>query len=247
MLKTVVIIGGSKGIGLEITKTFLDNNYLVITGSRTSPKIKHKNLYFFSLDVRKESNFQNFFKSIQNITKVINVLINNTGLSEWKKIEDINLKFLNKMYETNVYYLYWSCKHALKLFPKKKSKIINISSLAGKRGSKNNSVYSATKFAVNGITQSLAKELGNRSILVNAICPVLIETPGLVYALKQKDSPSNGKNINKFLSSFKKLNSANNQLPTSKDIADFALFLASDLNNSITGQCINVDCGVLPQ
>ena len=75
----------------------------------------------------------------------------------------------------------------------------------------------------------------------------MIETPGLVYALKQKDSPTNGKNINKFLSTFKKLNSANNQLPTSKDIADFALFLASDLNNSITGQCINVDCGVLPQ
>ena len=194
MPKTVVIIGGSKGIGLEITKTFLDNSYLVITGSRTAPKIKHKNLYFFSLDVRKESNFRTFFKSIQKITKEVNVLINNAGLSEWKKIEDINLKFLNKMYETNVYYLYWSSKHILKFFPKKNSKIINISSIAGKRGSKNNSVYSATKFAVNGITQSLAKELGDRSVMVNAICPVLIETPGLIYALKQKDSPANNKN-----------------------------------------------------
>ena len=247
MLKSVVIVGGSKGIGLEITKTFLNNNYLVITGSRTIPKIKHKNLYFIPLDVRKESNFQTFFKTIKKITKVINVLINNTGLSEWKKIEDVNLQFLHKMFETNVYYLYWSSKYALKLFSKENSKIINISSIAGKRGSKNNSVYSATKFAVNGITQSLAKELGNRSILVNAICPVLVETPGLVYALKQKDSPANKKNIKTFLDTFKEFNSSNNKLPTSKDIANFALFLASDINNSITGQCINVDCGVFPQ
>ena len=53
-------------------------------------------------------------------------------------------------------------------------------------GSKNNSVYSATKFAVNGMTQSLAKEFGSKNLRVNAVCPVLIKTSGLVKALKKK-------------------------------------------------------------
>ena len=61
--------------------------------------------------------------------------------------------------------------------------IINISSMAGKRGSSNNSAYVASKFALNGLTQSLCKELGPRGIRVNGICPVLIPTPGLIDAL----------------------------------------------------------------
>ena len=56
--------------------------------------------------------------------------------------------------------------------------IINVSSLAGKRGSGNNSAYVASKFGMNGLTQSLAKELGPKNIRVNAVCPVLIATEG---------------------------------------------------------------------
>ena len=246
MKKTVVVIGGSKGLGRAICKEFLENEYLVINGSRTQPKIKHKNFYSLNLDVRKEKNFFSFYKKVKRISNNIDVLINNTGLSEWKSLENISNDFIYKIYETNVFYIFWSCKYALKLF-KKNSSIINVSSIAGKRGSKNNSVYSSSKFAVNGITQSLAKELGNRSIRVNAICPVLVNTKGLIAALRQKDSPAYKIGINKFLRDFCKNNSATGKLPTEKDVTDLIMYLASDRNQSLTGQCINLDSGVFPQ
>ena len=90
--------------------------------------------------------------------------------------------------------------------------IINISSLAGKRGSKNNACYCATKFAVNGITQSLAKELGGKGIRVNAICPVLIKTDGLVAALRDKESPAAG-SPDEFFNQFSEQQSAMKRLP----------------------------------
>lgn len=244
--KTVIVIGGSKGLGKAICKKFLENEYQVINGSRSQPKINHKNFYSIKLDVKKEKNFVSFYNKVKNISNNIDVLINNTGLSEWKSLEKISNNFLYKIYETNVFYIFWSCKHALKLL-KKNTSIINVSSIAGKRGSKNNSVYSSSKFAVNGITQSLAKELGNRSIRVNAICPVLIKTKGLIAALKKNDSPAFNMGVNKFLGEFTKNNSATGKLPTEQDVTDLIMYLASDKNPSLTGQCINIDSGVFPQ
>ena len=124
--------------------------------------------------------------------------------------------------------------------------IINISSLAGKRGSSNNSAYVASKFGINGLTQSLAKELGPRNIRVNALCPVLIATDGLNEALKMDYAPG-GKNPEKFIKNFTKSNSALMRMPTASEVGEMCVFLASESASAITGQCINVDCGVLPQ
>jgi 3-oxoacyl-[acyl-carrier protein] reductase/meso-butanediol dehydrogenase/(S,S)-butanediol dehydrogenase/diacetyl reductase len=125
--------------------------------------------------------------------------------------------------------------------------ILNISSLAGKRGSANNSVYCAAKFGVNGITQALAKELGPRGIRVNAICPVYINTPGLKSALQDPNSPAQGRDIQGYLKKFARGQSALGRLPEAREVANLCLFLASPAASAITGQCINVDCGVLPQ
>ena len=124
--------------------------------------------------------------------------------------------------------------------------IINISSIAGKRGSSNNSVYVATKFGMNGLTQSLAKELGPKGIRVNSVCPVLIHTSGLLQALEEEDAPSKG-NTSDFFQHFIKNNSALNRLPTKEEVASMCLFLDSGNSSAITGQCLNVDCGVFPQ
>ena len=124
--------------------------------------------------------------------------------------------------------------------------IINISSIAGKRGSKNNSAYSATKFAINGLTQSLSKEIGIKNIRINAICPVLVKTPGLLKALISKHSPAKG-SADKFLRDFTKSQTALNRLPTALEIAKSCYYLSSNEASAITGQCINVDCGVFPQ
>jgi len=125
--------------------------------------------------------------------------------------------------------------------------IVNISSMAGKRGTAHNAVYCAAKFGVNGVTQALAKELGPRGIRVNALCPVLIRTEGLVEALQEEYSPARTKGVDRFLEEFTSANAALGRLPTAADVAEFCLFLSSGKAAAITGQCINVDCGVFPQ
>ncbi|MBW1775707.1 MAG: SDR family oxidoreductase, partial [Deltaproteobacteria bacterium] len=109
------------------------------------------------------------------------------------------------------------------------------------------SVYCASKFGVNGITQALSKELGPRGIRVNAVCPVYVQTEGLLEALKEKDAPAQGDNVECYLQDFTAANAALQRLPTGEEIAQVCLFLASSGASAITGQCINVDCGVLPQ
>ena len=99
--------------------------------------------------------------------------------------------------------------------------------------------------AFNGVTQALAKELGPRD-RVNALCPVLVETDGLNAALATEHSPAKG-NVAEFLESFTATNSALGRLPSAAEVADFCLYLASPKASAITGQCINVDCGVFPQ
>ena len=244
--KTVIILGGNKGIGLEITKHYLNNNFNVIVGGRTTIKIKKNNLHFYKIDATKENQVKSLYDLTIRKFKKIDVVINNLGISEWKPIDKIDENFLDKMINTNLKSFFWSCKYGAKFLKKNGGVIINMSSIAGKRGSKNNSVYSSSKFAVNGMTQSLAKELGEFSIRVNAICPVLIKTTGLEKGLKSKHSPAKGK-VSSFLNKFTNEQSALGRLPTKEDVANLCFFLTSNYANSITGQCINIDCGVFPQ
>ncbi len=241
---SIIITGGNKGIGLEITKSFLNQNYTVIVGGRSQIKLRDKNLFFVKCDLTKYSSHEKLVKIAKKNSSNLVAYINNIGISEWRKIERVENKFLNKMINTNLISYFWGCKVAKKYI--KKGSIINISSIAGKRGSKNNSVYSATKFAVNGMTQSLAKEFGSKNLRVNAVCPVLIKTSGLVQALKKKDSPGY-RNVQSFLNKFKINNVALKDFPKAKDVGDLCIFLVSNKSKSITGQCINLDSGVFPQ
>ena len=246
-MKTVIITGGNKGIGLDITSAFLKANYKVIVGARSDLKMhkKNKNLFFKKVDLTEEKNHILLAEEAIKNTGRLDVYINNAGLSGWKPIKYIDEMFIDKLMDINLKAVIWGCKTASKYIVNGGS-IINISSIAGKRGSTNNSIYCATKFGVNGITQSLAKELGKEKIRVNAICPVLVKTDGLINALDDQYSPANG-NVDGFLEKFCFENSALGYLPSGKNVGEAAVFLASKNSSSITGQCINLDCGVFPQ
>lgn len=249
MLKSMVITGGSRGIGRAITNTFLKAGYKVIVGARTESGISNldkKNVIFHAMDVKDMSSHQELADLAIRTTGNLDVWINNAGLSAWKPISAIDEVFFNDLMDINLKGAFWGCKAAARGMKKNGGSIINISSLAGKRGSANNSMYCATKFGMNGLTQSLAKELGPSGISVNALCPVLVKTDGLLEALKENFSPANGE-PDQFLENFRSSNSALGGLPSGDDVSQMALFLASEKNKAVTGQCINIDCGVFPQ
>ena len=247
--KTVVVTGGSKGIGASISRVFYENEYHVVIGSREDSGLAAAlgdRAMFRRTDVQNPQEIQTLVQEVIERNGCLDVMINNAGFSEWRPIEDVDEAFWTRMIDTNLKGTFFGC-HAAANHLRTGGCIINISSLAGKRGSANNSVYCASKFGVNGITQALAKELGNRGIRVNAICPVYVKTEGLLEALAEKDAPPHGEEIETYLRDFAASNSALGTLPTGEEIGQVCLFLASPAASAITGQCINVDCGVLPQ
>ena len=243
-----IVTGGNKGIGLGITKLLLKNNYKVITCGRSGfEDIENfSGLDHIQGDITCYETHVNLVEKAINSYGKLDLYVNNVGISQWKTIEEINIDFLDQLFKTNIYSVFWGCKASQKYLKETNGSIINISSIAGKRGSKNNSGYVATKFAMNGITQSLSKELGDMNVRVNAICPVLIRTEGLLKALSEKSAPGYN-NIDSFFKEFKETQTALNRLPSIDDVAQMVLFLASTNASAITGQCINVDCGVFPQ
>jgi 3-oxoacyl-[acyl-carrier protein] reductase/meso-butanediol dehydrogenase/(S,S)-butanediol dehydrogenase/diacetyl reductase len=248
MSRTVVITGGSKGIGWEIAQTFARDGYKVISGSRTIredlPSDISKNIKQLVVDVKNREDHLRLVEAAIELGDKLDCYINNAGFSEWRSIDAIDNSFLTNIFETNLFGYFWGSQAAATAL-REGGSILNISSLAAKRGTLNNSAYSASKFGVTGLTQSLSKELGPKGIRVNAVCPVLIETPGLMTALDAKYSPVD-KNISSFFENFAQNQSALGRLPTASEVAQLCLFLASEKASGITGQSINIDCGVLP-
>ncbi|RJR40157.1 MAG: SDR family oxidoreductase [Desulfobacteraceae bacterium] len=247
--RTVVITGGSRGIGAGITRAFHSSGYRVIIASRKDTGLADElgsGAQFFATDVRDSRDLRDLAMNAMKWTGRIDVLVNNAGLSAWRPLEKIDESFWHEMVDTNLKSVLFASQAVSNYLPRGGA-IINISSLAGKRGSANNSVYCATKFGVNGITQALAKELGPRGVRVNAVCPVYVTTSGLEEALKEAVSPTGGQDMSEYLSTFAASQSALGRLPTADQVAQVCVFLASPAADAITGQCINVDCGVLPQ
>jgi len=248
--RTVAITGGTKGIGASIAKTFSDQGWQVAIGARQDNGFVDSlngDALFFAMDVVREQDHLNFCQQAIARFGRLDAYINCAGCSDWRGVQDVDEAFWNRMIDTNLKGVMWGCKAAASLFTDGGC-IVNVSSLASKRGSANNSVYCAAKFGVNGITQSLAKELGARGIRVNAVCPVYVQTPGVLEALENPLSPAGGAaSIAEYLQDFADGQSALKRLPTGEEVAESCLFLVSSQSSAITGQCINVDCGVLPQ
>lgn len=246
-MSAVVVAGATKGIGLEIAKYLSGIGYEVIGLARNFDKLTEKGIFYryLNLDLSKPEEMPKLNYFLDNLEIPIIGLVNNVGKSEWKAVSDLNYDFLIDMFQTNVF-SHFQMIQAILNKPNLKS-IVTIGSIAGRRGTQRNSVYSASKFALNGLTQSLAKELGPIGVRVNTISPVMIPTPGLIEAMNKKDSPLEGGDFGDFLDEFAKSNTALGRLPTAIEVAKVVAFLLGEESSAITGQNINVDCGVFPQ
>ncbi len=244
--RVVAITGGTRGIGLAIRDKFLDRGYAVALCSRQEPESLPTDVLYCQVDVRKKDQMADFVRQTVDRFDSLDVFVNNAGISRWKALESIDEPFLDEIVRTSLEGTLWGCRAAAGAMETGGS-IVNLSSLAGKRGSANNSAYCAAKFAVNGITQSLAKELGPRGIRVNAVCPVYVETERIHAVLKDPAAPPHGDPVDAYLGEFAASETALGRLPTASEVADVVYFLAGDESSAITGQCLNVDCGTLPQ
>lgn len=245
--KVIAVTGGTKGIGLAIAELFLKNGFFVSVCARSAKdSLLPSAILHSQADVRKKEDQIRFVANTVEKFGSLDVFVNCAGASRWRSIEKIDETFVSEVVETNLLGTLWGCVAASQVL-QSGGAIINVSSLAGKRGSANNSAYCAAKFGVNGITQSLAKELGPKGIRVNAVCPVYVETPYILESLEERASPAQGKSVRDYLDSFAQTQTALGRLPTAEEVAQVVFFLASPDASAITGQCINVDCGVLPQ
>jgi NAD(P)-dependent dehydrogenase (short-subunit alcohol dehydrogenase family) len=247
--QTLVITGGGKGIGASISQVFYEEGYRVVIGSRQDSGLAAElgeRALFHATDVAQPEQLYDLVQAAIDFGGGLDVMINNAGYSEWMPVDGVDEVFWDRMVDTNLKGTFFGCQ-AGAAHLKEGGTIVNLSSLAGKRGSANNSVYCASKFGVSGITQALAKELGPQGIRVNAVCPVYVRTEGLLEALEENHAPPGGVDVETYLAEFATANAALKKLPTGAEIGQTCLFLASVASSAITGQCINVDCGVMPQ
>ena len=247
--RTVIVTGGSRGMGSAITRAFHATGDRVVIAARTDTGLAAElgpRALFVPTDVRRPESLKAMVARAIAWSGRLDVLVNNAGMSAWRPLAEIDEAFWDEMLGTNLKSVLFASQAAAAHLGRG-GVIVNISSLAGKRGSANNSVYCAAKFGVNAVTQALAKELGPRGIRVNAVCPVYVRTEGLEEALADKQSPTGGRDVSEYLGEFARTQAALGVLPTDTQVASSCVFLASAAAGAITGQCINVDCGVLPQ
>lgn len=185
--KVVVITGGAGGIGANIVKELAKNGYKVILNYNTSEKkaqeIKEElekqkiKIDIYKADITKRNEVNQLIEYVINKYGKIDVLINNAAISQIKLFTEITEEDWNKMLLTNLTSAFYTTQETVKhMINKKQGCIINISSIWGVTGASCEVHYSVAKAGLDGMTKSLAKELGPSNIRVNSIAPGIIET-----------------------------------------------------------------------
>lgn len=240
--KVAIITGGTRGIGLEIGRVFLEEGAKVILfGSKEESVkkaldiLKSENSNYdvkgYYPDLINESEIKEVFATIEKEYGHIDILVNNAGLSSNTPLLDFTIEEFDKIMNINVKAVFVLSKIAVPYLKKTKGVILNTSSMVSMYGQPSGVAYPASKFAVNGITKSLARELAPFGIRVNAVAPGITETD-MVKSLPQELIKPLIKTI------------PLGRIGTPKDIANAFLFLASDKASYITGAIINVDGSV---
>jgi 3-oxoacyl-[acyl-carrier protein] reductase len=241
--KNVIITGASRGIGKGIAEVFAQHGANIAFTYLKSEKKSNELVKYLSSDGVKIKGYKSDasnFKSAQQLANdimhdfgSIDVLVNNAGVTKDGLLMRMTEDDFDNIMEINMKSVFNMTKSVLKPMLKSRSgSIINMSSVVGIKGNAGQSNYAASKSAIIGFTKSIALELGSRNIRCNAIAPGFIETE-MTEALE-----------NVTISDWR------NKIPlkrggSAEDIANTALFLASDLSSYITGQVINVCGGML--
>jgi len=247
--KKIIISAGASGIGWAITKACVAKGasiYLCDVDPKAINKVKkhpsyNKRIFVSETDASDETEVIDFFHKIKKKFRNLDALINNVGIAgPTGTIEKLDSYEWENTLHVNVNSHFYFTKQAIPLLKKSKtSSIINISSGAGIMGFPLRSPYAASKWAVVGVTKTLAMELGKYKIRVNAICPGTIKGDRMKRVIrdKAKFEKVSAKTIEKDLVSMASMRSWINP----EDIGNMCAYLISDEANKVSGQVIAVD------
>jgi 3-oxoacyl-[acyl-carrier protein] reductase len=241
MIKTAIITGASKGIGAVIAKRLNELNYNLVLNYRTNTALMEELIVNFKNKETKNIIVQCDVSLYEDAKKLIDeaystfgrvdVLINNAGITKDNLLPLMTQEEFDRVIDINLKGTFNSCRHiAKRMMKQRQGRIINISSVSGLAGNPGQVNYSASKAGIIGMTKSMARELGKKNILVNAIAPGFIKTemtdkiPEEIKAEMMKNIPLQ-------------------RLGKPEDIADCVEFLISDKASYITGQVISVNGG----
>ncbi len=238
--KVAIITGGSRGIGFATADKFLSEGATVIltastlaNAQRAADKLQEKYpgsvVSGISPDLASLESVQQAFRAVEEEFGRIDILVNNAGISERTPFEQYSQALFNKVMDLNVNGVFHAAHAAAEIMAKRgRGVILNTSSMVSIYGQPSGVAYPTSKFAVNGLTISLARELGPKGIRVNAVAPGIIETDMMKAVPKEVIDP---------LISQIPLR----RLGQPEDIANAFAFLASDEASYITGVVLSVD------
>ena len=243
MSKVALITGGTTGIGKAIAVKLAKEGYDIAINYRTenesvnSSKKEIESYNVKCITVKGDvSNFEDCEKFVKETIEEygkIDVLVNNAGITKDTLIMRMKEKDFTDVIDINLTGTFNVTKNVVPYMTKARNgRIINLSSVVGVTGNAGQTNYSASKAGIIGFTKSLAKELGSRNILVNAVAPGFIETK-MTDVLKEQVKEEIAKNI------------PLKRMGVPEDVANVVKFLASEESSYITGQVINIDGGMV--
>jgi NAD(P)-dependent dehydrogenase (short-subunit alcohol dehydrogenase family) len=239
--RVCLITGGASGIGAACVEAFTAAGYRVASGDIRAHKSKSQNTLLLKLDVASEDSFAEAFKTVLARWGRLDVLVNNAAIpGVLGPIAGIPLEeyeYACGVIQRSVFLGMREAARAMQ--PRRRGAIVNIASIAGLAGGHGPHVYSACKAAVVSLTRSVALELAESGIRVNAVCPGAIETPIHTGVTDERWSGRMGK----IRPTFKDYQ-AIDRMGLPKEIAAAVLWLASDAASYVTGQALAVDGGL---
>lgn len=238
--KTAVVTGGTRGIGYAVVKKFLQNGAKVaLLGSRQETvdqaldKLKEEGVEGEVIglcpSLTSPQEIEEAFATVKDTFGSLDILVNNAGISARESIYDYKPEDFEKIMDLNVNAVFICSQAAAKIMkPQGGGVIINTSSMVSLYGQPSGCGYPASKFAVNGLTKSLARELGKDHIRVNAVAPGVTRTD-MVAVLPEAV-------IQPIIATIPL-----GRVGEPEEVADAFLFLASDMASYVTGEVLSVD------
>lgn len=249
--KIAAITGGTAGLGRGIAEAFLAEGASVALFARNADKGAKvldeigagERAIFVAGDVMQQGDIEGFVDRTVAHFGRIDILVNNAGgAGDLQPMVNLSDEAFDEAMKWNVYSTFWATRRALKpMLAQKWGRVINISSMEGKHGKPVFTAYTAAKHAINGMTKSLAREVGTDGVTANCICPGLVITD-IIKNNGPATAEAMGMTFDEMVTMFAQ-EAAIKRPNTVEEVAAVAVLLASDAGAGITGAAISVDGG----